>query len=132
MTHSTIPVDETRSFPTGPEAECFGVPEGTLVTLHYSGEVKHTEFVSGPNAGRVHEVGQLSFTLTVPSTSTTGSGRDSFNFKAEGGRFVASDRVHVVGTLPDGTAFKATFHSHIAVQDGEVKVDITKVNCVKP
>ena len=130
--HTTLPIDFTVTFPLGPEAQCFGVPEGTDLTVHFTGEVKLTEFVSGPNAGRIHVRGQESFTFTVPSTGTSGSGHLTFNFKEKGdGSFVDKTVVHVNVTLPDGTRYNATFHFHTVVKDGEVKVDIAKTNCEK-
>lgn len=130
VVHTTISIDETVTFPLGPEALCFGVPEGTGITVHFTGEVKLTQFVSGPNAGRVHVKGKESFTFSVPSTGASGSGHLVFNFKDMGdGSSVAMNVVHVSGTLPDGTPYRATFHFHTVVKDGEVKVDIAKTNC---
>ncbi len=130
VVHTTIPIDETFTFPLGPEAQCFGVAPGTNITVRQTGQVKLTEFVSGPNAGRIHVQGRASDTFTVPSTGASGSAREIFNFKARGDdTFVAMSVVHAQGTLPDGTPFKATFHFHTVVQQGDVKVDIAKVNC---
>jgi hypothetical protein len=130
VVHTTIPFNETQTFPLGPEARCFGVAPGTTLTGQFTGEVTLTEFVSGPNAGRVHVRGGDVFTVTVPSTSARATGRERFNFKArDDDTFVSMGVVHVQGTLPDGTSFKATFHFHTVVQQGDVKVDIGKVNC---
>jgi len=130
VVHTTMPINETLTFPLGPEAACFGVRSGTNITVHFTGEVKLTEFVSGPNAGRIHVRGRDSFSFTVPSTGTSGRGGEIFNFKARGDdTFVSMTVVHVQGTLPDGTPFKATFHFHTVVKQGDVKVDIAKVNC---
>lgn len=130
VVHTTIPFNDTQTFPLGPEARCFGVPEGTTITGQFTGEVKLTEFVSGPNAGRIHVQGRDVFTVTVPATGARARGREVFNFKAKGDdTFVSMTVVHVQGALPDGTPFKATFHFHTVVQQGDVKVAIAKVNC---
>ncbi len=133
VVRTTIPIDETSTFPLGPEARCFGVAQGTNITVHFSGTVTLTEFVSGPQAGRMHVRGRDTVTFTVPSTGTSGRGREIFNFNAKTeDTFVGMSVVHVQGTLPDGTAFKAVFHFHTVVKHGDVKVDMVKVNCVKP
>lgn len=133
VVRTTIPFDETTTFPLGPEAPCFGAAQGTNITVHATGTVTLTEFVSGPNAGRMHVRGRDSVTFTVPSTGTTGRGREMFNFKAKSEDTVVGTAViHVQGTLPDGTAFKAVFHFHTVIKQGDVKVDMVKVNCVKP
>lgn len=130
IVRTTIPVDETRTFPLGPEAACFGVPEGTAITVRFTGEIIQTEFVSGPNAGRIQVRGKESFTFTVPATGTRGSGSQVFNFKAkDDGSFVSMNVVHVNGMLPDGTAFRATFHFHTVVKNAQVKNDIIRLNC---
>ncbi|CAA9387169.1 MAG: hypothetical protein AVDCRST_MAG93-9524 [uncultured Chloroflexia bacterium] len=131
VVHTTIPIDQMVTFPLGPEAQCFGVPEGTGINVHFTGELKLTFFVSGPNDGRVHERAKLAFTFTVPSTGASGSGSNKFNNKFGDGSFVSMNVVHVSGTLPDGTSYRATFHFHTVVKDGEVKVDIAKTNCEK-
>jgi hypothetical protein len=133
VVRTTIPIDETSTFPLGPESRCFGVPEGTNITVHFTGEVTLTEFVSGPQAGRMHVRGRDSVTFTVPSTGTTGRGGEIFNFKSKGeDTVVGMSVVHVQGTLPDGIPFKAVFHFHTVIKQGDVKVDMGKVNCVKP
>lgn len=130
--HRTVDFDQTFTFPLGPEAECFGVPEGTLVTVDFTGEIKETVFVAGPNAGRMQAHDRISVTFIIPSTGTRGIGREIFNFKGkDDDTVVASNVVHVEGTLADGTAFKAMFHGHFTMRDGEVTREIFKVNCIK-
>jgi len=133
VVRTTIPFDETFTFPLGPEALCFGATQGTNITVHAIGTFTLTEFVSGPQAGRMHVRGRDTVTFTVPSTGTSGRGREIFNFKAKSeDTFVSMAVVHVQGTLPNGTTFKAVFHFHTVVKQGDVKVDMVKVNCVKP
>jgi hypothetical protein len=133
VVRTTIPFDETTTFALGPEARCFGAAQGTNITVHATGTVTLTEFVSGPQAGRMHVRGRDTVTFTVPSTGTTGRGVEIFNFNAKSeDTVVGMSVVHVQGTLPDGTAFKAVFHFHTVVKHGDVKVDMVKVNCVKP
>ncbi len=130
VVHTTIPSNETFTFPLGPEARCFGVPEGTNITVHFIGEVKQTEFVSGPNVGRTHHVGKATITFTVPSTGARGTGRILFNDQAkDADTFRHILVVHINGTRGDGTAFKANFHVQMVVKNGEAKVDIYKVSC---
>jgi hypothetical protein len=133
VVHTTIPVNETFTLQLGPEARCLGVPQGTTATAHYTGEIKQTEFVSGPNAGRIHVQERDVFTFTIPSTGAGGRARETVHVIVKNDDTVSfMNVVHMQGTLPDGTPFKVTFHVHVVVQQGEVKVDMVKVNCVKP
>ncbi len=133
VVHTTIPVNETFTLQLGPEARCLGVPQGTTATAHYTGEIKQTEFVSGPNAGRIHVQERDVFTFTIPSTGAGGSARETVNLIVKrDDAFGYMNVVHMQGTLPNGTPFKVTFHVHVVVQQGDLKVEMTHVSCAQP
>jgi hypothetical protein len=129
--HSRVPVDQTITFPAGPEAPCFAVAVGTPIVIRNTGEFHRTEFVAGPNAGNIHLHGRLATTFTVPSTGATGQAPQMINFIAGRHTTLNTTVVHMTGTGADGTPLKATFHFHGVVQNGAIHLNIARVNCVK-
>ncbi len=133
VVHSTIPVvDGTNTFAAGPEAQCIGVEEDTLVTATFSGEFKLTEFVDGPQAGRFHLRGQVSGTFVIPSEEgIMGTFRQQVNDQGTGDDIVSNFVSHASGTTADGSEFKFVLHGHLVVQNDVVKVNFEKFSCIK-
>jgi hypothetical protein len=144
IVRTTIPHDETYILPVGPLTPCVGY-SGT-VTLMQNGVFHITEFVSGPQAGRVLLREEIAGTLTIePSGPTMGpaySGAFAGHYTAqfEGGLEaveqgpprVGSFTTHITATGADGSALKLLMHGLIVMKDGEVKNQFFKVHCIKP
>ena len=132
VVHRTEEINLSFTFPAGPEAECFGRAE--MITITFTGVVRTTEFVSGPNAGTFHERGRVAGTFrafTGDTTLVTGTFKQNFNFKIHRGDERVNFVVHGTGTTPDGEQVKFQFHGHFTMRDGEITREIFKVNCIK-
>ena len=132
VVHSNVPVDQTITFPAGPEAPCFLVPAGTPITIHNTGNLRMTAFADGPNAGDVHVHGQLASAFFVPSNGAAGEAPVIINFRSGRHTTRNTNVVHMTGALPDGTELKAQFHFHIILHDGVLRLDLASVNCIRP
>jgi len=127
----TIPVQAVETVDLGPEAACLGLNPGDDLTIAYWGQLHLTQFVGGPNAGRIHVRGQVEGTFA--GDGVAGTFREHLNFKADStGDGVFTLVIHASGSLADGTPIKFVFHVHEVVRDGEVRVEKLQVNCIKP
>jgi len=133
VVHSTVTDEFTQTFPLGAEAECFGVEPGTLVTAEITPDLKVTEFVDGPQAGRLHIRGQFTGDQTIHADGgvITGSFVNHQNVITTSDDTVFKRVVKISSTALDGSEIKVLVHVHTIVQDGDVKLEIAKFNCIK-
>lgn len=131
VVHSTIADEFTETFPVGPDAECFGVEPGTLVTAEITSDLKVTTFVDGPQAGRVHVRGEFSGTMHIHGTEITGSFVNQFNEHTTSDDRVFKRVVKISATASDGSEIEILLHNHVVMQNGDVKVEFAKANCIK-
>ena len=133
VVHRTITDEFTQTFPIGPEAECFGVEQGTPITAEIKSDLKVTEFVDGPQAGRLHIRGQFTGEQTIDADGgeITGSFVNYQNVITTSDDTVFKRVVKISSTALDGSEIEVLVHVHTIVQDGDVKLEIAKFNCIK-
>lgn len=132
VVHFTEELNETLTFPAGPEAACVGGAQ--MVTITAEGLLRITQFVDGPNAGTFHVRASIEGTFrffTGDRTVASGTFRQHVNFKAHRGDERDNFVIHATGTLANGEDVKFMFHGHFTMRDGEVTREIFKVNCIK-
>lgn len=118
-------------------AECAGYSGTISEERNY--DIRVTEFVDGPNSGRVHLSGFVTGPFTVaphdpddgPVYTGTISEKITFSGMSFDDPLVVSFIVRGTATGSDGSVLKLLYHGHgVYNQGGEVKIEFDKFTCI--